>query len=107
MVPFALILCKLWDCSKWHVVVLYSVFLLGEAVWMFLMVLQWFEWNCLCLFTMTAAAGLLAVEAYAKNPHLIAVVPTALLALHVGLWDTVFGMRTWEEEVIKTRAFPF
>jgi hypothetical protein len=54
---------------------------------------------------MTAAAGLLAVEAYAHNPSSIAVAPAALLALHVGLWDAYFWMDTWEAEVIEKRAF--
>ena len=67
---------------------------IGEAAW------QWIHWNRFCLLTMSGAAGLLAVEAFAKDPHSIAVAPAALLAAHVGLWDTVFWMRTWEAEVL-------
>ena len=93
---FALITLEFWDCSEWHVVALYSAFLIGEAAWMFLTAWQW---NRFCLLTMTAAAGLLAVEAYARDPHSIAVAPAALLAAHVGLWDAVFWMRTWEAEL--------
>ena len=105
IVPFALITLEFWDCSEWHVVALYSVFLVGEAAWMFLTAWQWIQWNRLCLLTMSGAAGLLAVEAFAKDPHSIAVAPAALLALHVGLWDAYFWMDTWEAEVIEKRAF--
>jgi hypothetical protein len=54
---------------------------------------------------MAGAAGLLAVDAFAIDPHSIAVAPAALLALHVGLWDAYFWMDTWEAEVIEKRAF--
>ena len=94
---FALITLEFWDCSEWHVVALYSAFLIGEAAWMFLTAWQW---NRFCLLTMSGAAGLLAVEAFAHNPSSIAVAPAALLAAHVGLWDAVFWMRTWEAEVL-------
>ena len=65
---------------------------------------EWVQCNRLCLLTMAGAAGLLAVEAYAKDPSSIAVAPAALLAAHVGLWDALFWMDTWEAEIIETRA---
>ena len=86
-------------------VALYSAFFIGETAWMFLTAWQWVQWNCFCLLMMAAAAGLLALEVYAKDPHSIAVAPAALLAAHVGLWDALFWMDTWEAEVIETRAF--
>ena len=104
IVPFGLITAEFWDGAELYVLLTYSAFLIGEAVWMILTVYKRVYWNRVCLYTVTAAAALLAVDVYMKNPSAAAVVPAILLALHVGLWDAYFWMNTWEAEVERQKV---
>ena len=96
-VPCALITAELWESTEWHTILWYSFFLLGEAAWMILTVYKQIQWNRLCLYTITLSAALLTIEVYIKNP--VVGVTSFLLTLHIGLWDALFWMDTWEAEV--------
>ena len=55
IVPFGLITAEFWDGAELYVLLTYSAFLIGEAVWMILTVYKRVYWNRVCLYTVTAA----------------------------------------------------
>ena len=98
---FGIITAELWDkeAADWHVLLIYSVFLIGEAMWMILTVYQQVEWTRICLYTVTASVLGLAIEIGVENSSSRALPPAILLAAHIGIWDAVIWMNSWEEEV--------
>jgi len=100
-VCFGLLTSELWDnpLVDWSVVLTYSVFLLGEGLWMLLTVYKQVQLNRICLYVVSAAIALLAMQVCAARLSSVAVVPAFLLALHTIVWNAVIWLNSWEAEV--------